>query len=176
VEPDVRPVETPPNAAETASEIASATTGERDTKYVLELSAGQFQDLVQQEAASRGGGRGLLWAILALNGVGERINMDELARDERYQNGRISRSTIISLVVLGAFASGEEHGVKRLADELSISVATTWRYVNTWVVDGVLEEHKNRRYQLARRWQCELSKHQCRGTSGTTDRGLSRDA
>jgi hypothetical protein len=124
---------------------------------VLEVSAGQVQDLVVQ-AARRDGGRGLLWVVLALEGVGERIGMEELARDERYRSERVSRSTIISLVVLGAFALGEAFGVNSLADGLGMSVATTWRYVNTWVEVGVLEEHKNRRYQLAARWRRELPK------------------
>lgn len=157
VGPDVRPVETPSIGEDKDSGIVSATTGGCDTQYVLELSAGQVQDLVWQ-AARRDGGRGLLWVVLALEGVGERIGMEELGRDERYQSGRVSHSTIISLVVLGPFGSGDALSVKSLADELNMSVATVWRYVNTWVELGVLEELKNRRYQLAKRWQRELPK------------------
>ena len=154
VGPDLRHAATPPIGGD---KVSTVTTGEPDVRYVLELSAGQVQGLVQM-ASRRDGGRGLLWVVLALEGVGERIGMEELARDERYQSGRVSRSTIISLVVLGAFALGEIHGVKGLADELGMSVATTWRYVNTWVEVGVLGERKDRRYQLAGRWQRELPK------------------
>jgi hypothetical protein len=157
--PDARPTGKPPIVEDSTSGTASATAGgERDPKFWLALSPGQVQDLVQQEAASRGGSRGLMWVVLALNDVGERISMEELASDERYQSGRVSQSTIISLVVLGAFASGKARGVKSLADELGISASTTWRYLNTWKTLCVLEERKDRRYQLATRWTRELPK------------------
>lgn len=65
---DARPAGTPPTVGDSASEIASATSGGRDPRFWLELSSGQVQDLAVQEAESRGGGRGLLWVVLALNG------------------------------------------------------------------------------------------------------------
>lgn len=135
-----------------SSEAASVKVAERDGVFWLGLSRGQVQDLMLQESASRGGGRGLFRVILALNGGSERIGVDELARDECYQGGRVSQSVILGLVVLGAFALGEVHGVNALAVDLGMSATTTWRYLKTWEALGVLEERRDRRYQIARRW------------------------
>lgn len=156
--PDVRPAEAPPQDVGRGLKIASARADEGDERFWLALSDGQVQDLVQQEAVSRGGGgRGLFRVVLALDGLGERIGMDELARDERYRSGRISQSVVHGLVVLGAFALGEAHGVNSLAEDLGMSPTTTWRYLKTWAELGVLEERKDRRYKLARRWMGYLS-------------------
>jgi AraC-like DNA-binding protein len=157
MEPDARPAEAPSTVEATAPTIAAATADETDKQFWLALSHGQVQDLMRQEAANRGGGQGLFGVLLALNGVGERMDVDELTHDQRYQDRRISQSVIRSLLVLSAFASGEAYGVNSLAEELHISATTTWRYLKTWVALGVLEERKDRRYQLARRWMGELS-------------------
>lgn len=103
----VRPAEVPPQVEKEPSKILSAKVAESDKQFWLALSHGQVLNLVQQEAAARGGGHGLLRVVLALNGVDERIGIEELARDERYQGGRVSKSVILGLVVLGAFALGE---------------------------------------------------------------------
>lgn len=120
---------------------------------------------MQQEAASRGGGHGLLGVLLAVNGAGERMDLEELMRDERYHDRYISQSVIRSLLVLSAFALGEVHGLNRLAAELGMQTTTLWRYLKTWVVIGVLEEREDRRYQLAVRWRQELSKTTRRRTA-----------
>jgi hypothetical protein len=100
----------------------------------------------------RGGGRGLLGVVLALNGVGERFDLDELTRDQEYHDQRVSQSVIRSLLVLSAFASGDAYGVNSLSARLGMVTTTTWRYLKTWAALGVLEEREDRRYQLARRW------------------------
>lgn len=166
--PDARPAKAPSMVDGTAPRIAVATSDEADKQFWIALSHGQVQELVQQEAANRGGGRGLLGVVLALNGVGERIDLDELMRDERYHDRRISQSVIRSLLVVSAFASGEAHGVNSLAEELSIGTTTIWRYLKTWVALGVLEERKDRRYQLAIRWRRELPKTTRRRSAGKT--------
>lgn len=104
----------------------------------------------------RRGGRGLLGVLLAVNGVGERMSLDDLMLDERYRDRRISQSVILSLLVLGAFALGEAHSLNKLAAELGMANSTLWRYLKTWVAVGVLEERDDRRYQLAVRWRDEL--------------------
>lgn len=146
--------------------IAEATADEADKQFWLALSHGQVRELIQQEAASRGGGPGLLGVLLALDGIGERIDLDELARDELYHNRRVSRSVIRGLLVLSAFASGEAHGVNSLAKELGMGTTTIWRYLKTWVALGVLEERKDRRYKLAERWIGRLSETDRRRTVG----------
>ena len=50
------------------------------------LSHGQAQDLVQQEATSRRGGDGLLGVILALNGVGEPVKLEDLECDPYFRS------------------------------------------------------------------------------------------
>ena len=158
---DARPAEAPPIAEAPVSE-GTAPGGvakkaeEGDKQFWLALSHRQVQELVQQEAASRGGGRGLLGVVLALNGASAPIDLDELTRDQRYHDRRISQSVIRGLLVLSAFSSGDAHGVKNVAKQLGIGTTTTWRYLKTWVTLGVLEERKDRRYQLARRWIDEL--------------------
>ncbi len=125
-------------------------------QFSLVLSYGQVQDLVQQEAASRKGGGGLLGVILALNGAGKPARLEHLAHDPVLRSRRLSQSVVRSLLVLSAFASGESHGVNSLAEELGIGSTTLWRYLRTWVALGVLEERDDRRYQLARRWESYL--------------------
>jgi hypothetical protein len=115
--------------------------------------------LVQQETTLRGsGGRGLFQVFLALEGVGERISMQELVHDKRYRNGRVSQLVILGVLVLGTFVLGEARGVKSLAVELGMTTTTTWRYPKTSEELGVLEERKDRRYQIARRWIGHLDK------------------
>ena len=155
---DARPAGTPPIVEDPASGTASATADERDPKFWIALSTEQVQDLVAQEAEHRGDRRGLLWVVLALSDVGIRVSMEELASDERYQSGRVSHSVVQSLVVLGGFTLGEARGINSLARELGMSVSTVWRYVNTWKALCVLEERKDRRYQVATRWTRELPK------------------
>jgi hypothetical protein len=147
---DTRPVAVPAEAS--------------GTQFSLVLSHGQVQDLLQQYAASRNGGGGLMGVVLALNGVGEPARLEELERDPSFRSPRISHSVIRSLLVLSAFASGVSYGVNRLAEELGISPATMWRYLRTWVALGVLEERRDRRYQLARQWRTYMPKtrgHDC---------------
>lgn len=129
-----------------------------EQQFWLALSDGQVQGLVQQEAARRGTGRGLLGVLLSLNRIGKRIDLDELTRDERYHDARISQSVIRSLLVLSPFASGEAHSLNDLAKELGMGTTTVWRYLKTWVAIGAIEECKDRRYQLAVRWRHELPK------------------
>lgn len=140
----------------TASRALAPIADKTDGQFWLALSDEQVQELVQQEAVSRGAGRGLLSVLLALNGVGKRIDLEELMRDERCHDRRISQSVIRSLLVLSAFSLDEVHGLNNLAGELSMGTTTLWRYLKTWVAVGVLEERKDRRYQLARRWRREL--------------------
>jgi DNA-binding IclR family transcriptional regulator len=48
-----------------------------------------------------------------------------------------------------------------------MGTTTVWRYLKTWVAVGVLEERKDRRYQLAGRWR-ELPKTTRRCSAGET--------
>ena len=164
--PDARPAEAPTMVEGTASRTTAPMVGEADERFWLALSDGQVQDLVLQEAVSRGAGRGLVGVLLALSGVGRRIDLEELMRDERYHDRRISQSVIRGLLVLSAFASGEVHGLNSLAAELGMGTTTLWRYLKTWVAVGFLEERKDRRYQLARRWRRELPMTTGRGSTG----------
>jgi hypothetical protein len=128
------------------------TTGGGDLGFWLALSAGQVRDLLVQEAVSRGGGRGLLWVVLALIEGGERVGLEELARDESYRNGRVCRSVVHSLLVLSAFTGGRAHSAASLASELGLSVEATCLYVNTWVELGLLQDRQDDFYQVAPRW------------------------
>jgi len=141
--------------------------GEAEERFWLALSDRQVQDLVLQEAVSRGAGRGLVGVLLALSGAGKRIDLEELMRDERFHDRRISQSVIRSLLVLSAFSSGQAHGLNSLAAEIGMGNTTLWRYLKTWVAVGVLEERKDRRYQVAKRWRLEPSKT-ARRTAGKT--------
>lgn len=154
--PDARPGKTRQNVKAASPEIAAAATpNENDERFLLALSHEQVQELIQQDAANRGGGRGILGVLLMLGGVDERLDLDELMQDEHYHDRRISQSVIRGLLVLGVFASGEVHGLNDVAGELGMVSTTTWRYLKTWVALGVLEERKDRRYRLTRRWMGE---------------------
>ena len=156
--PDARSAVTPSMVGGAGSEFATPVVGDgSDGGFWVALSRGQVQELVQQEVASRGGGYGLLGVVLVLSGGGERLDMEELTRDQAYHDRRVSQSVIRSLLVLGAFVSGEGHGVNSLSKKLGLGTTTTWRYLKTWVALGVLEELEDRRYQLARRWRGHLS-------------------
>ena len=156
---DVRPAETPSSGKGVGSEFATpaATADDPAGQFWIALSRGQVQELVQQDAARRGGGQGLLGVVLALSGSRGPVGMEELMRDEGYHDRRASQGLIRSLLVLGAFASGEVYGVNALSDKLGLVTTTTWRYLKTWVALGVLEERQDRRYQLARRWMNQSS-------------------
>jgi hypothetical protein len=165
VGPDARPAETPPTVGGIGTGAVVATAAESVLQFSLVLSHGQVQDLVQQEAASRKGGGGLLGVILALNGVGEPVKLEDLERDPGFRSPRISHTTIRSLLVLSAFGSGAVHGVNSLAEDLGIGASTVWRYLRTWVAIGVLEEREDRRYQLARQWRIYMPKTARRGSA-----------
>jgi len=159
MKPDARPAPTPSTADGSARTAGALPEGEvEQQQFWLALTDEQVQELVRQEAESRGTGRGLLGVLLSLNGIGKRISQDELTLDERYHDRRISQSVVHSLLVLSPFASGEAHGLYELAEEVSMANSTVWRYLKTWVAIGVLEERRDRRYQLAVRWRRELSK------------------
>jgi hypothetical protein len=160
--PDARPAETPPMAEET---VKAPVVGER---FWLALSDRQVQELVLQETLSHRAGRGLVGILLALSGAGKGTNLEELMRDERFHDRRISQSVIRSLLVLSAFALGEAHGLNSLAAEIGMGKTTLWRFLKTWVAVGLLEEREDRRYQVARPWRQELlpTAHQ-RSTSKT---------
>lgn len=162
MKPDARPAKTSSTLEGTRTQPRVAAVNEPRSQFSLVLSHGQVQDLVQQEAASRKGGGGLLGVVLALNGVGEPTRLEDLERDPCFQSPRISHSVIRSLLVLSAFASGEAHGVNSLAEELGLGSTTLWRYLRTWVALGVLEERTDRRYQVARYWATYLPKTACR--------------
>jgi biotin operon repressor len=148
-------------ATQTPPKPSSSSAGDRgrdEQGFWLALSDGQVQELVQQEAARRGAGRGLLGVLLSLNGAGRRMGLKDVMRDERYHDRHISQSVIRSLLVLSAFALGEAQSLNGLAEELGMGTTTLWRYLKTWVAVGVLEERRDRRYQLAVRWRDQLPK------------------
>jgi hypothetical protein len=60
-----------------------------------------------------------------------------------------SRSTLRALAVLGAFSENVGgRDLKKVAEELGLSASTTYRYVNTWVMLGMLEKDSaSRRYR-----------------------------
>jgi hypothetical protein len=165
-----RPAKALSTGQATGPKSSASTVGapEQDERqFWLALSDGQVQELVLQEAARRETGRGLLGVLLSLNGVGNRIDLEALMRDERYNNQRISQSVIRSLLVLSAFASGEAHSLTGLAGELGMGTTTLWRYLKTWVAVGVLEELRDHRYQLAVCWRRELPKTTRGRTAGS---------
>ena len=75
---------------------------------------------------------------------------------------------ILSLLVLSTFVLGDAHGLNNLGEELGMGNTTLWRYLKTWVAVGVLEDRKDRRYQLAVRWRRELHKTTRRRAAGST--------
>ena len=86
--------------------------------------------------------------------------MADLLNDPSFDHS-ISQSVVTSLLLLSAFQGNEERSIADVAAELGISKTTTYRYMKTWVVVGVLEQDRTRKYRLAARWQDEL-------TAGTT--------
>jgi hypothetical protein len=129
---------------------------EPDEDFLLSISPAQVERIVHQAVASERSGASLLRVLLSLGGSGERLTLEELVRDRRYQAGELSQSILISLLVLSAFASGETHKVTVLAKEMGMNTATLARYLRTWVAVGVLEQDlKTRGYRVAARWMIE---------------------
>ena len=89
VGPDARPAKTPPTVGRIGTGPIVAKPEESGSQSSLMLSHGQAQDLVQQEATSRRGGDGLLGVILALNGVGEPVKLEDLECDPYFRSPRI---------------------------------------------------------------------------------------
>jgi hypothetical protein len=60
-----------------------------------------------------------------------------------------SLSAVRALAVLGAFSSdGSHRELKEVAKEIGLSESTTYRYINTWVLLGMLEQDPNtKRYR-----------------------------
>jgi hypothetical protein len=138
-----------------------AMVSDEPEPFLLPLSLAQVEQLMG-EIASRRSGTGLLRVLLALTGSGERLDIHDLTRDERYHAKNISQSVITSLLVLIAFSQGDGHKVTDLAGELGMTKTTTMRYLKTWMAVGVLEQdQKTRRYRLAVRWT--------QGTGRTSD-------
>jgi hypothetical protein len=78
-----------------------------------------------------------------------RAVMAQHSEDRRY-----SRSGIRFLMILGAFAKdGSERSLKEVATEIKLPSSTTFRYINTWLVLGALEQnpvsHRYRRVIVA---------------------------
>ncbi len=157
MEPDARPAPAP-SMADSEVPKAALLEGGATQQFWLPLTDGQVQEVVQQEAENREAGRGLLGVLLALNGIGEQMGPEQVSHDEGAHDRKISQTVIHSLLVLGPFASGEPHALNDLSKTLSMANSTVWRYLKTWVAVGVLEERRDRRYQLAVRWRRELPK------------------
>jgi len=122
--------------------------------FQLPLSLAQVQQMVQT-VASMESGTGLLRLLLALTGQADtRLKLTDLASDERYDPKEISRSVISSLIVLAAFARGEEHAVTELAVEIGMTTSTTLRYISTPSATQVLERVRQprARYRLVSTW------------------------
>lgn len=158
MKPDARPAPAPSTADGEAQTGDALPEADATQQFLLPLTDGQVQEVVQQEAENREAGRGLLGVLLALNGIGDQLGPEQLSRDERAQDRKISQTVIHSLLVLGPFASGEPHALNNLSQTLSMANSTVWRYLKTWVAVGVLEERRDRRYQLAVRWRRETPK------------------
>jgi hypothetical protein len=96
---------------------------------------------VVRKAAAGSGLHGLLLAITsraALTGLERQISGDS----------RYSRSLLRALLVLAAVpANGEPREVAEVAQEAELSPSTAYRYLQTWLASGVLEQNpRTRRY------------------------------
>ncbi len=134
---DVRPGETPPIDDDKASRTAPIT-GERDTRNVLELSAGQVQSLVQQTATCDGG-----------HGLSRVHEAGELGQVPTLREPKYSQSLERGLAILGCFTP-KRHvlGVAEVADELGMTRSTAHRYMITLVALGFLEQTVSHKYRL----------------------------
>jgi hypothetical protein len=66
-------------------------------------------------------------------------------------NPRLSRSFLRGLQVLAAFTDGQEHMVTQIAVGLDMGQSTTYRYVQTLVEVGLIEQNPvTREYRLVR--------------------------
>lgn len=128
-----------------------------DPDFWVVLTRDQAEQVVRQ-AIGGGPGSGMLRVLLALGGAEHRPALYELKQDPRYQDRKLSQSTVCGVLALTALQDGEAHGVKAVAEELGMSVTTTHRYLKTWLAIGVLEQdHRTRRYRLAQTWRDEVA-------------------
>ena len=121
------------------------------------ISLGQAERIVQQVVGAKGPGVSLIRVLLALGGQ-DRVGMADLLADPEFSDRNISKTLIVSLLVLTAFNADVDRRVTDISIDLGISMATTLRYLKSWVAVGILEQDPaNRRYRLARRWREELA-------------------
>ncbi len=121
------------------------------------ISLAQAERLIRQVVGAKGPGVSLIRVLLALGGL-DRVNMADLLADPEFDDRNISRTLIISLLVLTSFYADVDQRVTDISMDLGISPSTTLRYLKSWVAVGVLEQDPtDHRYRLARRWREELA-------------------
>jgi len=124
-----------------------------EPEILVPISLAQAERVVQQVTESADPGASLVRVLLALGGQA-RVIMDELLKDPEFHDRKISRTLIVSLLVLSVFYGGAEKRVVDVAIEVGMSQSTTVRYLKSWTVVGALEqEPATRKYRLARRWR-----------------------
>ena len=112
-------------------------------EVTIRLSAAQVADVVHAAQGARSPALAVLHALPAA-GVrgGERIASGG--------DGRLSRSLLRGLSLLGRVAAEGERGILELARELDMSPSTAHRYAQTLLALGLLERAPDtRRYRLS---------------------------
>lgn len=128
-------------------------TVREEPEILVPISLAQAERVIQQVSKGTGPGASLVRVLLALGGQA-RVAMDDLLKDPEFNDRKISRNLIVSLLVLSVFYGGAEKRVRDVASELGMSQSTTVRYLKSWAVVGVLEQDPTtRKYRLARRWE-----------------------
>jgi hypothetical protein len=134
------------------------TSNITDTEIWVPILRSQALQIVGQMLASDVPGMSFVKLLLALDGQ-DRATMDDLIKDPEFNDRHISRSTVVSLLVLAAFHGRAELQVTTLANDLNLSQTTTTRYLKTFVAVGILEQNQSTRgYRVARRWQAKIDR------------------
>jgi Fic family protein len=121
----------------------SAREHEVAAPLTIELSQAQIDQVVRHAS-----GAGTMSALLSgLSNVSAAIE----ATPQRLQDGRMSQSLLLGLLLLAAFpADGSYLGNTEIARLLNLNTSTAHRYVSTLVAVGLLERHPTtRKYRLA---------------------------
>jgi hypothetical protein len=113
------------------SATKKTTHGKRDV--TIGLTPSQIAKIIHHTAAGPGRSGSRTRRLVAPRGISNSTVAKDLYYDDKF-----ALSVIRGLMVLRAFADGNEHSAKEVAKELDIPVSTIRRYIRTWAAINIL--------------------------------------
>jgi IclR helix-turn-helix domain len=111
---------------------------------MLELSQRQVRDVLREATGADG-----LRELLSDQADDLRIAVARVVADPEFDFQRMAYTALKALSVLCAFAPrGAARGITEVGDELEMSHGTAYRYAQTFLAVGLLEQVDRRKYRI----------------------------